>query len=105
MQWEGNQLADALLRAPTALAEDPSSILSTHKSVTPVPGDLILSSGLRVYQTHTRCTDIHAGKTIIDMKWKLKLVGSSVPLPLFVGKSDGDFDTILSTRKFPGSYS
>lgn len=68
MQWEGNQLAEALLRALTALAEDPSSILSTHESVTPVPGDLILPSGLRVYQAHTCCTDIHAGKAVIDMK-------------------------------------
>jgi hypothetical protein len=52
---------------------------SLQMSVTPVPGNSMLSSGLCGYQYAWWCTDIHAGKTPIHIKYILFLKKETVP--------------------------
>ena len=57
----------SVIRALAALSEDLGSVLHPHGSsqlpATPVPGDLMLSSGFLGYQAHMECTHKHASKT------------------------------------------
>ena len=50
------------LRALFSFPEDEGLIPSTHLTVTPVPGDLMISSGLHGPQAPMLCSDIYAGK-------------------------------------------
>jgi hypothetical protein len=57
------------LKAHTALAEDPSSIPSTHTmTMTLSQGDLASSSDISEQQTCRRCMNICAGKTPTRVK-------------------------------------
>ena len=59
--------------SPVVLAEDLSSVSSTHMVVhnhprTPVPGDLTPSSGLLWYYVQIDVIHTHTGKTFIPIK-------------------------------------
>ena len=59
------------LRVLFVLVEDPDLVVA-HGCLLLVSEDLISSSGFLKHQMPTLCTDTHAGKTLIDIKIKLK---------------------------------
>ena len=56
----------------------PGSHGSSQPSITPVPGDLMLSSDLCGYQACMWCTDIHAGKTFTYMTKSSQVVLNAI---------------------------
>jgi hypothetical protein len=63
---EGREMAFLLFRKYGFSSQHPYD--GSQSSVTPVPGDLMPSSGLHGYQTNTWFTCIHVDKTFVDVK-------------------------------------